>query len=77
MCSTRKPVCRGELLSELYHTVKVKVLVCAVERGNDVVNTDGSFRLQVGDKLYVTASSGDLARLIRSLHLNQKKSKML
>ena len=58
--------------------MKVKVLVCAVERGNDVVIPDGSFRLQAGDKLYVTASSGDLARLIRSLHLNQKKSsKML
>ena len=65
----------GKLLSELYHTVKVKVLVCAVERGNDVVIPDGSFRLQAGDKLYVTASSGDLARLIRSLHLNQKKIK--
>ena len=63
----------GKLLSELYHTVKVKVLVCAVERGNDVVIPDGSFRLQAGDKLYVTASSGDLARLI--LHLNQKKIK--
>ena len=45
------------------------------ERGNDVVIPDGSFRLQAGDKLYVTASSGDLARLIRSLHLNQKKIK--
>lgn len=65
----------GKLLSELYHAVKVKVLVCAVERENDVIIPDGSFRLQAGDKLYVTASSGDLARLIRSLHLGQKKIK--
>lgn len=62
-------------LSELYHVVKVKVLVCAVERGNDVIIPDGSFLLQEGDRLYVTAPSGDLARLIRSLHLTQKKVK--
>ena len=41
----------GKLLSELYHTVKVKVLVCAVERGNDVVIPDGSFRLLTGNQI--------------------------
>ena len=63
----------GIKLSELYRAVKVKVLVCAVERGKEVVIPDGNFVLCPGDKLSVTASSGDLARLIRNLGLAQRK----
>lgn len=63
----------GILLSGLYRAVKVKVLVCAVERGSEVFIPDGNFRLQAGDKLSVTASSGDLARLIRNLAIPQRK----
>lgn len=63
----------GIPLSGLYRAVKVKVLVCAVERGNEVFIPDGNFYLKAGDKLSVTASSGDLARLIRNLAIPQRK----
>lgn len=63
----------GVKLADLYRIVKVKVLVCAVERGNEVHIPDGNFLLRPGDKLSVTASSGDLARLIRNLGLAQRK----
>lgn len=63
----------GAKLSQLYHLVKVKVLVCAVERGNNVYIPDGNFLLAPGDRLSVTASSSDLAKLIRNLGLAQKK----
>ncbi len=65
----------GKLLSELYSTAKVRALVCAVERNEDVVIPDGSFRLQKGDKIYVTASRQDLAALIKNLGLDTHKIK--
>ena len=66
----------GIPLSGLYRAVKVKVLVCAVERGNEVFIPDGNFYLKAGDKLSVTASSGDLARLIRNLAIPQPKDRI-
>ncbi|WP_322183529.1 Trk system potassium transporter TrkA [Neglectibacter caecimuris] len=65
----------GATLAELTKKVKVKVLVCAVERGNEVFIPDGNFRLKPGDRLSFTASSSDLAKLIRNLGLTQKKVK--
>lgn len=63
----------GAQLSQLYKLVKVKVLVCSVERGNQVFIPDGNFRLEAGDRLSVTASSSDLARLIRNMGIIEKK----
>ncbi len=63
----------GVRLSELHKVIKLKVLVCAVERGSQVFIPDGSFQLEEGDRLSVTASAGDLARLIRGLGIQQKK----
>ena len=66
-------VLNGARLLDLYKIVKVKVLVCAVKRGSQVFIPDGNFTLLEGDRLYVTASTSDLARLIRSLGIAQKK----
>lgn len=63
----------GKLLSELHKFCKVKVLICAVERHDQVIIPDGTFRLQKQDKIYVTASRRDLAALIQSLKLGRRK----
>lgn len=63
----------GKRLNELYKIAKVKVLVCAVEREDRVYIPDGSFRLQRGDKLYVTAPTQDLTALIKHLGLEKIK----
>ncbi len=66
----------GARLYELPKKVKVKVLVCAVVRnGQAHITVDGNFQLQAGDRLSFTASSSDLAKLIRHLGLTQKKVK--
>lgn len=65
----------GAALFELQKRVKVKVLVCAVERDGQVFIPDGNFQLEAGDRLSFTASSSDLAKLIRNLGLTQKKVK--
>ena len=66
----------GIPLSDLFRRASsLSILFSAAERKGEVIIPNGDFVPRVGDKLYVTASSGDLARLIRSLHLNQKKIK--
>jgi len=63
----------GKRLSELYQAVKVRALVCAVEREGGVHIPDGGFRLEAGDKIYVTAPARDLAALIKALDIGRRK----
>ena len=56
----------GMVLSDLYKTLKVRVLVCAVERDGSVYIPDGRFQLLNGDHVYVTAASNDLLGLLKS-----------
>ena len=65
----------GLQLMELHKRLKVKVLVCAVERGNKVVIPDGRYTLEVGDKIYVTAPSADLINLLHNLGIRSKKTR--
>ena len=63
----------GMPLPQLYKALKVRVLICAVERGGEVVIPDGSFVLKGGDNLYVTAPAGDLVSLIKVLDLEKAR----
>ena len=65
----------GKKLSELYQTVKVRALVCAVERQGGVHIPSGGFQLALGDKIYVTALYRDLASLIKALDIGRRKVK--
>lgn len=42
---------------EVASRLKCNVLICAVERGSDVIIPDGSFRMETGDKISFIASS--------------------
>lgn len=54
-------------LSELSGVVKCKVLVCAVLRAGTAVAPSGSFVLQKGDRVFVTAPTATLALLLKNL----------
>ncbi|MCQ2770239.1 MAG: Trk system potassium transporter TrkA [Clostridia bacterium] len=60
-------------LWELYKTFKFKILVCAVQRGDDIIIPNGDFRLEVGDKINVTASHGDLDEMFKILGYSKQK----
>ena len=47
--------------------VKCRVLVCTVLRDGQVFTPDGSFVLQEGDRVFVTAPSDNLAMLLKNL----------
>lgn len=63
----------GIALLELYKILKVRVLVCAVKRGDDVIIPDGSFVLKGEDSIYVTAPTVDLLTLVKVLGLESAK----
>ena len=65
----------GVPLYELPKKLKVKVLVCAIQRGGEVIIPGGNFCLQANDRIHVTAPSDQLVALIESLGLRKKKSK--
>lgn len=57
----------GLSLAEIYLKFQIKILVCAVKRGNDVYIPDGDFVLQCGDKLHIAATHQDLKSFFKSL----------
>lgn len=46
---------------DVVNKLKSNVLICAVERGEDVVIPDGNFEMKAGDKISFVASHGDAA----------------
>lgn len=65
----------GKRLSDLYKNTKVRVLVCAVERGSAVYIPSGDFVIQPDDKIHVTAETQKLAALLRVLGAPMQKIK--
>lgn len=64
----------GMPLADLYRNIRVKILVCAVARGQDTIIPSGSFSLEAGDKIYLTASPRDLETFFRKLHLFKERA---
>lgn len=65
----------GVALFELPRKVKVRVLVCVIDRGGEIFIPDGSFRLQAGDKISVTAAATELIALVRNIGMKSRKTK--
>ncbi len=63
----------GKSLMHIHQALGVNVLICAVQRGNDIFIPSGTFVLQEGDQIYVTASSSNLANLVRALSLSRMR----
>lgn len=63
-------VLHGTPLSMLGSKFDVHVLICAVERGGDVVIPDGNFMINAGDTLYITGAPAQLAKAFRKIHLS-------
>lgn len=54
-------------LAEISSIVKCKILVCAVLRDGVCSTPDGSFTLEAGDRIFVTAPTENLSVLLKSL----------
>ena len=66
---------QGHRLSELYKVCKEKILICAVQRGDEVFIPDGNFVLHAGDKIHITGSHSALASFFKSVGIFKEQSK--
>lgn len=64
----------GVSLIDMRKKYTAKFLVCAVERGGEVFVPDGNFRLKTGDRISITASPFEIAKLLKSIGLDVKQS---
>ncbi len=63
----------GQKLSQLPSIFKSKLLICAVNRENDVIIPSGDFVLEAGDKIHVTAPHADLASFFKQIGMTTHK----
>lgn len=56
----------GLPLYKLYQLYKIKILICAVQRRDEVFIPDGNFILHAGDKIHITAGHSELAAFFKA-----------
>lgn len=54
-------------LSHLSRRLRLDVLICAVQRGTELVIPNGNFILKAGDKIHMTASHSAMVKFFRSI----------
>ena len=64
----------GMKLLDLYKTIRVRVLICAVSRKEETIIPSGDFVLRAGDKIYLTATPDQLAKFFRHLGVFRSKA---
>ncbi len=65
----------GVRLSEIQSKFKANVLVCCVQRGEEIFISDGRFVLHSGDRIGIVALHSELQKLFRSTGLLKKQAK--
>lgn len=59
----------GENLISIAKKIKTKVLICAVQRGEEVIIPSGSFTIEKGDRIHFTSDTNSLNSFLTELHL--------
>ncbi len=65
----------GMSLADVYRKFQIKILVCAIQRGKEVVIPDGSFVMKLGDKLHIASTHKELEKLFQKLGSHRVKIK--
>ena len=63
----------GLMLKDIRRTLDVQMLICAVQRGDEVFIPAGDFTIQAGDKIHFTCSKKALYGTFKALGLQKKK----
>lgn len=57
----------GKRLMDLPGRIGTKILICAVDRGGEVIIPNGGFVLETGDKIHITGESRNISAFLYSL----------
>ena len=68
------PLCNMQL-TDIFNKFDVRILVCAVQRKNEVIIPRGDFILQAGDRIHVTAPRGVLVDFMKKLKIYKHRTK--
>lgn len=68
------PLCDMKL-TDIFNRFNVKILVCAVQRKNEVVIPNGDFTLKAGDRTHITAPRGVLVNFMKKLKIYKHRTK--
>lgn len=60
-------------LADLYRSLRIRVLICAVERRGETIIPSGDFVLHSGDRIYLTSAPNQLAAFFRHLGAFRRK----
>lgn len=70
--SAASPLC-NVMLKDIRRELDIQILICAVQRGDEVFIPSGDFVIQAGDKLHFTASRRGLGKIFRAIGMQKKK----
>ena len=65
----------GLSLANISEKFKIQVLVCAIQRGEEVFIPDGNFVIQAKDKIHVSATKPNIKSFLQELNLIEHKIK--
>lgn len=68
------PLCDMQL-TDIFGKFNVKILVCAVQRKNEVIIPRGDFVLKAGDRIHITAPRGVLVNFMKKLKIYKHRTK--
>ncbi len=68
------PLCDMQL-TDIFDKFNVKILVCAVQRKNEVIIPHGDFVLKAGDRIHITAPRGVLVNFMKKLKIYKHRTK--
>ncbi len=57
----------GRKISEIIKNIDIRMLICAVQRGNELVIPDGNVVLKEGDKLNISATHENLEKFLKKV----------
>ncbi len=68
------PLCNMQIM-DIFKKFNTKVLICAVQRKNEVIIPRGDFILQAGDRIHITAPRGILVSFMKQLKIYKHRTK--
>ena len=57
----------GNKLADIYRKFQIKILICAIQRGNEVYIPDGDFVIEEGDKLHIAATHKEIEQFFEKV----------
>lgn len=67
----------GVAIGDIYKKFQIKILVCAIKRGDKVVIPDGDFVIKDGDRLHIVASHKSIEEFFRFIGRKSKVKNVL